>query len=394
MPPTGDPGRSATWPTAASPSTSSAGASTSTTAPRAWPERPERAPHAMLQELLNRSDDYLWALLANGATLRILRDSSTLVGPSYVEFDLDAIFDGDLFSDFAVLYLLCHQSRFEPNDPDVGPISCWLERWRTHAVETGARALGALRIGVHDAIEALGTGLVAHPANAALRDDLDHGCRSAHRTSATGLLRLVYRILFCFVAEDRGLLLDPDIKPDVAARYHQWYSTSRLRRIAVRRAGDLHGDHWQALQLVLDSPGERGGLPRCSALVNLGEIFEPGPIRPGPATGAPQSGPAVAPSATSASPDPSRAAPAGWSTTATWAQRSWAASTKASSSTSPATTAPPAPSLSSPPQATTTEDRRLLHPHLAHRDASSTAPSTLSSTGRNARPIPRQPSCR
>jgi hypothetical protein len=236
----------------------------------------ERPPHAMLQELLNRSDDYLWALLANGATLRILRDSSTLVGPSYVEFDLAAIFDGELFSDFVALYLLCHQSRFEPTDAALGAVSCWLERWRTHAVETGARALGALRVGVHDAIEALGTGLVSHPDNAALRDDLDQGRRSAADLQRA-LLRLVYRILFCFVAEDRGLLLDPDIKPDVAARYHQWYSTARLRRIAVRRAGDLHGDHWQALQLVLHSLGREEGCPLLG-LVGLGGVFEPGPV--------------------------------------------------------------------------------------------------------------------
>ncbi len=32
--------------------------------------------------------------------------------PSYVEFDLEAIFDGELFSDFVLLYLVCHESRF------------------------------------------------------------------------------------------------------------------------------------------------------------------------------------------------------------------------------------------------------------------------------------------
>ena len=42
----------------------------------------ERAPrHA--PRIANRSDEFLWAILASGGTLRILRDSSTLVGPSY-----------------------------------------------------------------------------------------------------------------------------------------------------------------------------------------------------------------------------------------------------------------------------------------------------------------------
>jgi hypothetical protein len=235
----------------------------------------ERAPHGMLQELLNRSDEYLWALLTNGSTLRILRDSSALVGPAYVEFDLAAIFDNELYSDFVALYLLCHQSRFEPTDPELGLASCWLERWRSHAVEAGARALGALRIGVHDAIEALGTGLVSHPANAGLRADLE-ARRLSEVDIQRGLLRLVYRILFCFVAEDRALLLDPDADPVARARYHRWFSTARLRRIALRRAGDGHHDLWEGLGVVLSALGREEGCAPLG-LVGLGGIFDPGP---------------------------------------------------------------------------------------------------------------------
>jgi hypothetical protein len=235
----------------------------------------EKAPHAMVQQLLNSTSNYLWAILANGSTLRILRDSSALVGSAYVEFDLAAIFNGELFSDFVALYLLAHQSRFEPTDPDVGPTSCWLERWRGRAVEEGTRALGALRIGVYEAIQALGTGLVSHPANATLRDDLDSRAyllADFHR----GLLRLIYRILFCFVAEDRNLLLDPDANSEAKDRYHQWFSTARLRRVAIRRAGDNHDDHWQTLRLVLDALGNEEGCAPLG-LVGLGGIFETGP---------------------------------------------------------------------------------------------------------------------
>jgi hypothetical protein len=239
------------------------------------PGAAERPPHAMVQELLNRSEDYLWALLAAGDRLRMLRDSSTLVGPSYVEFDLEAMFDGEVFSDFTVLYLLCHQSRFEPIDPEIGMASCWLERWRTHAVETGARALGALRIGVHDAIGELGTGLLTHPANTALRADLDEGRIDAGDLQRA-ILRLVYRLLFCFVAEDRGLLLDPVAPPDARQRYLDWFSTARLRRTAARRRGDNHADLWQALTLVLDGLGKESGCPQL-ALPGLGGIFEDGP---------------------------------------------------------------------------------------------------------------------
>lgn len=235
----------------------------------------DRAPHAMVQELLNRTDDHLWAIVANASTLRLLRDSSTLVGQSYVEFDLAAIFDGDLFADFTVLYLLCHHSRFQPAD-DTGLAGCWLEQWRTDAAETGARALGALRDGVKDAIEALGTGFLRHPANSELRDRLAAGTldlADVHRS----LLRLVYRLLFLFVAEDRGLLLDPDAADTAKARYGDWFSTARLRHVARHRRGTRHDDQWQALRLVLDGLGNEAGRPELG-LPALGGIFENGAV--------------------------------------------------------------------------------------------------------------------
>ncbi|MEW6155344.1 MAG: DNA methyltransferase, partial [Actinomycetota bacterium] len=236
----------------------------------------ERAPHAMVQELLNRSSEHTWALLANGATLRLLRDSSSLVGQAYVEFDLAAMFDGEVFSDFAVLFLLCHQSRFEPAGPEAGPEDCWLERWRSHAVESGIRALGAMRPGVQRAIEALGTGFLRHPANADLRQRLGPSGSLGLDDFHHSLLRLVYRLLFCFVAEDRGLLLDPHAPAQARRRYTQWFSTARLRAVATRRRGTGHGDLWQALSLVLDGLGRDGGRPELG-LPALGGLFEATP---------------------------------------------------------------------------------------------------------------------
>src|ERR1700761_3129980 len=52
------------------------------------PNREARAPQAVMQQALNEDDSRLWGLLTNGTTLRLLRDSSTLVGSTYVEFDL------------------------------------------------------------------------------------------------------------------------------------------------------------------------------------------------------------------------------------------------------------------------------------------------------------------
>ena len=168
----------------------------------------------MLQELLNRDDAYLWAILSNGGTLRLLRDSTALVGSSYVEFDLEAIFDGELFSDFVLLYLTCHESRFAIQG-DGSPVSCYLEQWRGFAAQQGERALDQLRTGVQQAIAILGTGFLSHPANPHLRGRLHPGSADLKLDDFNrALLRLVYRMLFWFVAEDRGALLQPD--PDDA----------------------------------------------------------------------------------------------------------------------------------------------------------------------------------
>ncbi|MGY1825968.1 Eco57I restriction-modification methylase domain-containing protein [Blastococcus sp. SYSU DS0541] len=229
-----------------------------------------RAPHAMLQETLNRTPDYLWALLSNGRLLRLLRDSTTLTGQAYVEFDLEAMFDGELFAEFALLYLLCHQSRVEI--PSGGqPSDCWLERWRTTAVTQGVRALDQLRDGVQQALETLGTGLLQHPANTPLREGLADGSIRLDDLHQS-LLRTVYRLLFWAVAEERDALLDPAASAPVQQRYHEHFSAARLRRLALRRHGSAHHDLWDAVNLIMNALGRTEGEPRLG-LPGLGGLF-------------------------------------------------------------------------------------------------------------------------
>ena len=59
-------------------------------------------PHALVQEYLNRADVALWGMVSNGRVLRLLRDSTSLTRQAYVEFDLEAIFEGELYADFAL----------------------------------------------------------------------------------------------------------------------------------------------------------------------------------------------------------------------------------------------------------------------------------------------------
>jgi hypothetical protein len=234
------------------------------------------APQSLLQRLLNVSDRHLWGLLSNGARLRLLRDSTSLAGSAYVEFDLAAIFDGELYSDFVLLYLACHSSRFVPQDEPVGPASCWLEQWRGHAAEQGVRALEQLRGGVERAIRLLGTGFLDHPANAGLRGVLE---RQELRIDDLNraLLRAVYRLLFWFVAEDRGVLLDPSAPAEAAWRYREFYSSARLRRLALRLHGSRHHDLWEGVRLVFDALGAEDGCPPLG-LPGIGGLFEPGPL--------------------------------------------------------------------------------------------------------------------
>ncbi len=223
-------------------------------------------PQSLVQECLNRSDAHLWGVLTNGRQLRLLRDSNALATAAYVEFDLEAIFDGELFSEFVLLYRLLHVSRFAVGE-GAAPSTCWLEKWRTEAISSGIRALDHHREAVKSAIMALGTGFLKHPANGELRRNLD--VNAYH----TALLRLVYRLIFLFVAEDRDALHPPGTTTETRDRYAKYFSSARLRRQALRRRGTAHSDLYQALQIVLGALGDVDGRPELG-LPGLGGLYD------------------------------------------------------------------------------------------------------------------------
>jgi hypothetical protein len=72
--------------------------------------RPRISPHALVHDYLNRTD-HLWGIVTNGLQLRILRDSERLSRPTYLEFDLQQIMEGELFAEFQVFYRIAHRSR-------------------------------------------------------------------------------------------------------------------------------------------------------------------------------------------------------------------------------------------------------------------------------------------
>ena len=270
--------------------------------------RPRLSPHALVQEYLNGTE-HLWGIVTNGERLRLLRDSSRFTRPAYVEFDLRAMFEGEKFSEFALLYRLLHRSRLPHDSTDAA--TCWLEAYHQQAVESGGRVREKLRDGVELALKTLGNGLLTHPDNGALRAKIASG-----QLSPLGyyrqLLKLIYRLLFLMVAEERGLIAagtrvftstddDPfEVSsvqsfdallsrlvrgPSATERlriYYDHYSVARLRRMAEQPGVGRgpYDDLWKGLQTtfrLLEGSDEQN--PRSLGVAPLdGDLFGPSAI--------------------------------------------------------------------------------------------------------------------
>lgn len=209
-----------------------------------------RSPQSLVQGVLNRSDRHLWGIVSNGQKLLLLHASSSIVRSPHIQFDLEEMFDQRHLSDYVVLYLLCHHSRVELPIGAVGPAECWLERWYQQESERGVRALHRLSAGVIDALQVLGEGFVAHRGSDALRSKLNNGGLKPEEYLRL-LMRLVFRLLFCLVAEERGLLPAPNADPRAKERYERYFSMRHLRVLARRRPGTSHADLWDALQRIV-----------------------------------------------------------------------------------------------------------------------------------------------
>ena len=232
-----------------------------------------------LQDWLNAADSVLWGLASNSTRLRLTRDNVSLTRPAYIEADLRRIFEADLFADFAALWLLMHASRF--GAAGTPPADCALERWREAGLKEGVAARDKLRDGVEAALISLGNGFLSHGENGALREKLQKGTLPLSDFFGQ-LLRLVYRLIFLFAAEDRNLLHPPDVEAAARKLYADGYSLAALRERAVRRAAwDRHHDRWEGLLIVFRAlaRGEKvvglpalGGLFAADAIPDLGEV--------------------------------------------------------------------------------------------------------------------------
>ena len=232
--------------------------------------------HAMVQEYLNLTEQ-LYGVVTNGRVIRLLRDSSRLIKQSYLEFDLDRIFTDGLFADFAVMYRLLHATRL-PVSSEAASDSL-IEKLHQDSLDSGARIREGLSKAVEEAILAFGNGFLAHPANTQLRERVASGQLAPDQYYAS-LLRLIYRLLFLMVIEERGLVFPPKATQAQRETYLRYYSVQRLRALAEKRylADKRQSDLWLALLSTFclfeaDGPGEKLGLKPLA-----GDLFRPDAI--------------------------------------------------------------------------------------------------------------------
>ncbi len=209
------------------------------------------SPHATIQEYLNVSE-HLFGLTTNGLSLRLIRHSGRLIKLTYIEFDLKRMLEEDKYSEFTVLYRLLHATRFPAQKSEAD--QCLLETYYQESIEVGNRIRDGLSFAVQEALEQLGCGFLRHPKNTTLREKLVSGELSP-KDYFRQLLRIVYRLLFLMVTEERDLIYSPDDKSEATARfkaiYLQYYSILRLRKLSENRY--LHENQFNNLWLGLVS---------------------------------------------------------------------------------------------------------------------------------------------
>lgn len=244
---------------------------------------PRLSPHSLVQEYINITE-HLYALVTNGLRLRLLRDNSRLIKQSYIEFDLQAMMEENHYADFAVMVRLLHATRM-PQSIEAGDESL-IEKYHQESLDSGSRIREKLSEAVEKSIILLGTGFLQHPANEELCREIE-----VNRLTADQLyqlqLRLIYRLLFLLVIEERQLVFPEKTDQRKREIYYRYYSLSRLRYLSESRSLEEgnYSDLWislrqtfrlyedeafgaklgvQPLNGVLFGPGGLGILESCS----------------------------------------------------------------------------------------------------------------------------------
>ncbi|MDY6249529.1 MAG: restriction endonuclease [Bacteroidaceae bacterium] len=217
-----------------------------------------KSAHATMLEYLNSTEN-VYGIISNGQTLRLIRNSGQLVKVTYIEFDLRRMLEEDKYTEFCLMFRLLHASRFRI----IGDEQCIMERWFNMSIESGNRIRAGLSDAVKTAMELIGNAAVTTKGdgNQLLREALVNGeCDAAILNKE--LIHFIYRLLFLFIIEDRGLVyqIPENVLADSATEefrqlcrwqelYKKYYQASRLRQMSelsyLRQS--RYDDLWQGL---------------------------------------------------------------------------------------------------------------------------------------------------
>ena len=232
----------------------------------------KKSAHATMLEYLNATEN-VYGIISNGQILRIIRNSGQLVKLTYIEFDLRRMLEEDKYTEFCLMFRLLHASRFRTS----GDEPCVLERWFNMSIESGNRIRNGLSRAVQTTMETIGNAVLTSKGegNDALRRAFADGTMDAQKLNKE-LIHFIYRLLFLFIIEERGLVYQipdsvdaPDYKQQCQWQdiYKKYYAASRLRRLSElsylkqRQYSDL----WQGLMDTFhlfepDTFGEKLGI--------------------------------------------------------------------------------------------------------------------------------------
>lgn len=232
----------------------------------------KKSAHATMLEYLNATEN-VYGIISNGQILRIIRNSGQLVKLTYIEFDLRRMLEEDKYTEFCLMFRLLHASRFRTS----GDEPCVMERWFNMSIESGNRIRNGLSRAVQTTMETIGNAVLTSEGegNDALREAFANGTMDATQLNKE-LIHFIYRLLFLFIIEDRGLVYqipdspdDPDYKQlcqwqDI---YKKFYAASRLRHLSelAYLKQRQYSDLWQGLMDTFhlfepDTFGEKLGI--------------------------------------------------------------------------------------------------------------------------------------
>ncbi len=220
---------------------------------RAKGDRQRKSPNATMLEYLNNTEN-VYGIVANGQTIRLLRNTGQLVKLTYIEFDLRRMLDEDKYTEFCLLYRLLHASRFRVT----GDAPCVFENWFNMSIASGNRIRDGLSDAVKKTMEIIGQAAVQGLAqgNEALRQAIIDKNLSTRRFNKE-LIHFIYRLLFLFIIEERNLVyqIPESSHPDynrfckLQDIYKKYYAASRFRgQSELLYLQDKHYvDLWQSL---------------------------------------------------------------------------------------------------------------------------------------------------